>query len=151
MRGLPAALAHKGMILGDPPRRAENEPPGEFGGVFVAATRAAGAAYRDAARLERLHVERRVAHAGGDQELQLWQPVDHALGECGALAHRADNLAIGKRAHDIVLIGEREALDRDLDAARPNRRPIRHVERDALVIVKDADAHRRSLRFGFAR
>src|ERR1700676_4474863 len=35
--GLPAARAHELMILGDAPGRAENEAPGEFRGVFIAA------------------------------------------------------------------------------------------------------------------
>ena len=43
--GLPAALAHKRVVLGDAPRGAENEAPGEFGGVFVAAAGTAGAAH----------------------------------------------------------------------------------------------------------
>ncbi len=66
---------------------------------------------------------------------QLWQAVDDVFRERGALAHRTDDLAVGERAHDIVLIGERKSLNRDLNAARPDRCPIRHVERDALVIV----------------
>src|SRR6185437_7006617 len=33
---LPSALAHKGMVLGDPPRRAEDESPSQLGGVLVA-------------------------------------------------------------------------------------------------------------------
>src|SRR4029077_20839293 len=47
--------------------------------------------------------------------------------------------------------GERKPLDRDLDAAVAQRRPVRHVECDALIIVEDADAHRLflpCLRFG---
>src|SRR5580704_11331617 len=50
--GLPAALAYKGVILGDPPHRTEDEAPGEFRGVVVAAAGATGAADRDALRLE---------------------------------------------------------------------------------------------------
>ena len=33
------------------------------------------------------------------------------------------------------------ALDRDLDPARPQPRPIRHVEGNSLIIVQNADAH----------
>ena len=97
--GLPAALAHERVVLGDTPGRAEDEAPGELGGVLIAAARPAGAAHGDPASLQRLHVERGVAHPGGDQQLQLWQLVDDLLGEHGALAHRADDLAVGERAH----------------------------------------------------
>ena len=63
-----------------------------------------------------------------------------------ALAHCADDLAVGERAHHRVLIGESIALDGDLDAAAPDRRPVRHVERDALVIIENAEPHRHLLR-----
>ena len=69
------------------------------------------------------------------EEFQLWSRSTTRLRERGALAHRGDDLAVGQRAYDIVLIGERETLDRDLDAARPHPGPIGHGERDALVIV----------------
>src|SRR5829696_8007862 len=35
--GLPAAVAHQGVVFGDAPCRAEDQAPGEFGGVLVAA------------------------------------------------------------------------------------------------------------------
>ena len=62
-----------------------------------------------------------------------------------ALAHRRDELGIGERAHHRVLIGEGMALDGDFDAAAPYRRPVRHVECDTLVIVENAQPHRRLL------
>jgi hypothetical protein len=34
------------------------------------------------------------------------------------------------------------AFDGNLDGAVPHRRPIRHVEGDALVIIEDAEPHR---------
>src|SRR5690348_7828889 len=45
--GLPSALAHELMILGDAPGGAEDQPPGQLGGILVAAARAAGAADND--------------------------------------------------------------------------------------------------------
>src|SRR5204863_186729 len=58
-----------------------------------------------------------------------------------ALAHRGDDFGVGERAHDIVLVGERETLDRDLDATVLDRRPVRHLERDALIIIQNAEPH----------
>src|SRR6266704_1444210 len=55
--------------------------------------------------------------------VRFWlQAVADAFGECRALAHRGDDLAVGERAHDVVLVGERKSLDRDLDPAIPDRR-----------------------------
>src|SRR5579862_3284461 len=143
--GLPAALAHQRVIFRDAAGRPENEPPSQLGGVLVAASRTPGPAHRDAAVLQRRHVERRIAHAGVKQQLKLRQAIDNPPRKRGALAHRRDDLAVGERAHHVILVGERKALDGDLDAARPHRRPIRHVERDALVIVQNAEPHRKNL------
>src|SRR5262245_62347868 len=115
--GLPAAQPHELVIFGDPPRRAENETPGKLGSVLVAAPRPAGAADGDPGILQRGHVERGVAHPGGDQEFQVWQPFDDAPWEGGTLAHRANDLTVGQRADNIILVGEREPFDRDLDTA----------------------------------
>src|ERR1700738_1739700 len=57
----------------------------------------------------------------------------------------------GVRAHHRARIGEGMALDGDLDSAASHRGPIRHVERYALVIVEDAEPHRRLLVFGSLR
>src|SRR5205814_6347724 len=149
---LPAAMTHKGVICRDASRRAEDEAPGELGRILVTAAGSAGAAHRDAAVAERRHVERGVAHAGRDQQFQLWQALNYASRERGALAHRRDNLAVGERAHDIIGIGERKALHGDLDAAGAHRRPIRHIERDALIIIENAEPHdvTPETRMGFA-
>src|SRR5947207_5092670 len=149
---LPAAMTHKGVIFGDASRRAEDEAPGELGRILVTATRSAGAAHRDAAVAQRCHIERGVAHAGGDQQFELRQAVDDAFRERGALTHRRDDLAVGERAHDILGIGERKALYGDLDAAGAHRRPIRHIERDALIIIENAEPHdvTPETRMGFA-
>src|SRR5947208_5650258 len=138
---LPTAMTHKGVIFGDASRRAEDEAPGELGRILVTATRSAGAAHRDAAVAERCHIERGVAHAGGDQQFELRQAVDDAFRERGALTHRRDDLAVGERAHDILGIGERKALYGDLDAAGAHRRPIRHTVRDALITIENAEPH----------
>ena len=113
--GLPSALAHKLMILGDPPGGAEDQAPGELGGILVAAAGTAGAADGDAAILQRRHVERGVAHASGNQQFQLGQAIDDRFRKRRALAHRRDDLGIGERAHHRVLIGEG-------DGARPRSR-----------------------------
>src|SRR5262249_30029963 len=47
--GLPSALAQELMILGDPAGRAEDQAPGEFRGILVAAAGTPGAAHGDAA------------------------------------------------------------------------------------------------------
>ncbi len=52
------------------------------------------AADRDAARLRGLGVDRGVAHAGGDQELEVGQRLDHLARKAGALAHGDDDLEI---------------------------------------------------------
>src|ERR1700737_4883887 len=51
--GLPSALPHELMILGDVPGGAEDQTPGEFGGVLIAAARTTGAAHGDTAILQR--------------------------------------------------------------------------------------------------
>ena len=140
--GLPSALTHELMVLGDAPGGAEDQPPGELGGILVAAAGAAGAAHRDAAILKRRHVERGVAHAGRDQQLQLRQALDDGFRKRRTLAHCRDKLGIGERAHHRVLIGESMPLDGDFDAAAPDRRPVRHIERDTLVVIENAEPHR---------
>jgi hypothetical protein len=32
-------------------------------------------------------------------------------------------------------------LDGDFDAAAPDRRPVRHIERDTLVVIENAEPH----------
>src|SRR5437763_2027405 len=149
---LPAAMTHKGMIFRDASGGAENQSPGELGRILVTAAGSAGAAHRDAAVAERCHVERGVTHAGRDQQFELRQALNDAFRERGALAHRRDNRAVGERAQDIIGIGEGKALHGDLDAAGADRRPIRHLERDALIIIENAEPHdvTADTRMGFA-
>src|SRR5215472_10709108 len=141
--GLPSALPHELMILGDAPRGTEDEAPGEFSGVLVTAAGTAGTAHSDALVLQRRHVERGVAHAGSDQQLHLRESFDNGFLKRCTLAHRCDELGIGERPHHRLFIGEGVALDGNLDSPIPYRRPIRHIERHALVIVENAEPHHR--------
>src|SRR6185437_5915852 len=77
-RRLPLALAHPAVLARDAAGEGEDEAPGELGrriGQHV------GAAYGDAARLRRRQVDRGVAHAGGDQQLEIGQALEERGGE----------------------------------------------------------------------
>src|SRR5437667_172426 len=81
----------------------------------------------DAALVGGGDVDRRVAQAGGDEELELGQLLDHATWEGGALAHRADDLEALQRLDDLVLAVDVRVENLDVEVAR-NLRPVGCVE-----------------------
>src|SRR5262249_9181951 len=135
--GLPQPLAHRAVVVGDPTGGAEDQAPGELGGIQSAAL---GPANRDAMVAQRRQIKRGVAHSGRDQELELRQPFDEAAREGRALAHRRDDLGLREGTRGFILIGEGFTLDDDIGTAL-ERRPVRHIERHALVVVENAKPH----------
>ena len=126
------------VLVADVAGQFEHQPDGDAGGR---AAERAGAADRDAARLGRLGVDRGVARAGGDQELELGQRLDHLLRKAGALAHRDDDLEILKRRDDLVRAAEMLLEDLDVDLAL-ELRPVGDLEDDVLIVVENCAAQR---------
>ena len=65
-----------------------------------------GPADHDAALLGGGDVDRGVAQAGGDEELEVGQLLDHGAREGRALAHGADDVEALQRLDDVVLAAE---------------------------------------------
>ena len=79
MRDLPGlARLHAGILEADPARQFEDQAEGDAGGRIAVA---AGAADDDAALGRRLDVDRVVRGAGGDEELEVGQRLDHVAAE----------------------------------------------------------------------
>jgi len=98
----------------------------------------AGAADGDAALRCGRDVNRGVAHASGDQELELGSFSITARGKPGALAHGADDLEV---CSALTRYPPAEMLVEDLDVelAR-DARPVGHCEGDVLEVVEDCAA-----------
>ena len=79
---------HAGVFEADVAGQFQHQADGDTGGRVA---EAAGAADGNAALGRRLDVEGIVAGAGGDQQLQVGQRLDHLAREGGALAHADDD------------------------------------------------------------
>ncbi len=101
----------------------------------------AGAADRDAALLGRLGVDRGIAHAGGDEEFQVGQRLDHLARKAGALAHGDDDLKTLERGDDLVGPAEMLIEDFEVDVAL-DLRPVGDLEHHVLIIVENCAANR---------
>src|SRR5207253_1640330 len=87
-KGLPGlAGMHARILAPDAAGQFKDQAHGERGGGIAGILRAADGYV---ARLRGLHVDRRIAHAGRQQQLQLRQRLEQTLWECGAFAHGAD-------------------------------------------------------------
>ena len=126
------------VLVADMAGQFEHQPDGNAGGR---AAERAGAADRDAARLGRLGIDRGVAHAGGDQELQVGERVDHRLRKAGALAHGDDDLEALQRLDDLIRAAEMVVENLELDVGL-DLGPIGDLEDDVLVIVENSAANR---------
>jgi hypothetical protein len=84
-------------------------------------------------------VDRGVAQAGGDEELQIRQLLDHGAGERGALAHGADDLEALQRLDDVVPAAQMLVEHLDVEVAC-DLRPVGDFERNGLVVVEDRAA-----------
>jgi hypothetical protein len=133
---LPPAGADRGVLLRHVPGDGEDQRPGQLGGAGQVR---AGTADGDAALGGRGDVDGDVARAGGDQQLQVRQPLEHAAREGGALAHRDDDVEGLQAPDQRVLIpdvvGELHHLDR---LRHPG--PVGVRRGDVLVVVQDGDA-----------
>src|ERR1700684_311547 len=101
----------------------------------------AGAPGAGAAFLGRLGVDRGIAHAGGDEELEVGQRLDHFPWEAGALAHGDDDLESLERRDDVVGPAEMRVEDLDVDVAL-DLRPVGDLEHHVLIIVENCAANR---------
>ena len=97
---------------------------------------AAGAAHHDAALGGGGQIDRSVAHAGGDQQLQLRQPRQQRGGHRRALAHDDQNVALLQMHRQLRFIGKVRADGGHLHPIG-QRRPVRHLERHLLVIIEN--------------
>ena len=126
------------VLVADVAGQFEHQPDGDSGGR---AAERAGAADRDAARLGRLGIDRGVAHAGGDEELQVGERVDHGFRKAGPLAHGDDDLEALQRLDDVIRAAEMLVEDLELDVTL-DLGPIGDLEDDVLVIVENCAANR---------
>ena len=90
----------------------------------------------DAALGRGLQVEGIVAGAGGDQELEVRQRLDHGAREGGALAHADDDGEALQRLDGLVAAGEGLVEDLDFDVFGDGR-PVGKRQRHILVVVED--------------
>ena len=100
---------------------------------------AAGAADRDAALGGGLDVDRGVAAAGGDQELEVGQCLDDGARKPRALAHHHDDLEVLAVA-DGVGVGAPHRVGVHLDLDVLELRPVGELERHVLVVVENRAA-----------
>ena len=136
-RHLPGfARFHARVLEADAAGEFQHQPEHDAGGGRADR---AGAADGDAALGGGLEVERIVLGAGGDQELEVRQRLDHFARERRALAH-ADHDGEALQGLD-RLVRPREGLveDRELDVFG-ERRPVGERKRDVLVVVQDGCA-----------
>src|SRR5262245_14939868 len=136
-RGLPRhAGLHSRVLVADATGQLEHQADGDAG------SRAAGrwrAADHDAALLGGADVDRGVAQAGGDEQLQIRQLLDHRAGKPRALAHGADDVEALQRLDDVVLAAQMLLEHLDVEVGG-DFRPIGDFKRDVLVVVEDRAA-----------
>ena len=126
------------VLVTDVTREFEHQSGGDGRGGIAEARRAAD---DDTLRFGSFEIDRGIAHAGGDQKFEIGQGFDHGTRKGGALAHGADNGIVFERRYDLVR-GAKMLIERlDLDVACDSR-PISHLQRDVLVIVKNCAAKR---------
>ena len=121
---LPFPLPDRRVLLRDVPHQRDHQAPGELGGGIAQHVRAA---HLDAARGRGIDIDRRVAHARGDDQAQIGQAVDRTAAErrCArASARRIRRCGGGARAPPRWRCGwERPRFARpDRGSANPPRR-----------------------------
>src|SRR5262249_62122509 len=114
----------------------EHQPNGDAGGRTA---HRGGAADHDAALAGSGDVDRGVAQARGDKELERGQFLDDRAREGGALAHGADDVEALQRRDDLVLPAKVRVKDLDIEVTR-NLRPVGRLEGDILIVVEDRAA-----------
>ena len=97
----------------------------------------AGAADGNAALAARFDIERVIAGAGGDQELQVGEGFDNLAREGGAFAHADDDREALQGLDRFVLAGEGFVEHLDLDVLG-DPRPVGECQRHILVIVENS-------------
>src|SRR6516162_8649638 len=135
-----------GILIADAPGELEHEADGNARGGI---SRGRGAAHDDAMLPGRGDVDRGIAHAGGDQELEIGQLLDHSAGESGALAHGTDDLEALQRLDDVLLAAEVLVEDLAVELGS-DFRPVGRFEGDVLIIVENRAATARHCRFPFS-
>ena len=86
-------------------------------------------------------VDRGVAHAGGDQQLQVAAGASSSSRrERRALAHRDHDVEGLQRPDELLPVGDVAVEDREL-APRRQAPPVGEAARDLLVVVQDRDPH----------
>ncbi len=93
----------------------------------------------DAALGRRLHVDGGIAHARGDEELELGQALEQRPRERRPLAQGHDDVEVGQPRRERGLVGQVVLEGHDL-RARGQALPVGHAERHALVVVEKRHA-----------
>jgi hypothetical protein len=133
----PAGHLHPQVFLRNMPEQGQDEPPGQLRRRRPDAARAA---HGDPARGRRLQVDRRVRHAGGDQQLQLRELAQPFGVERRPLPHGHDDVVRLQRADQ--RFRPSDVLGEDVDLGPfPYRRPVRAGQRNQLIIVEDRHPH----------
>ena len=78
--------------------------------------------------------------SGRDQELQLGQALEKRARKGGALAHGDEDLVIREPCGRGLDAAQRLLHHIDLDG-RSEASPIRHGERDSLIIIENGEPH----------
>jgi hypothetical protein len=87
----------------------------------------------------RRQIDRGVAHAGGDQELQLGELIEHRARKRRALAHCQDDFEILQRADGGLRRGKWLVEDGDVDAIL-DLGPVREFQRDIEIVIENCTA-----------
>src|SRR6266403_1477728 len=117
----------------------ENESPCHFNrrGRFIACVR-----NRYAELTRGLAIDGGVGKAGRGDELQARQPFEKPARERRALTHDADDLERRQSSGHSVWIVEVVVEDSDGRPSR-QRRPVRHLQGDILIVIEDGDLNGR--------
>ncbi len=131
---LPAhARLHARVLVADAPGELEHEPDGDARGRTADGR---GPAHHHVALLGGGDIDRSIAHAGGDEELEIRELLDHRARKSGALAHGADDLEALQRLDHVIGVAEMLAEHLDLEVLC-DLRPIGRLEGNVLVVVED--------------
>lgn len=82
-------------------------------------------------------VDRRVALAGADDQLQLGKPRNKGAVDGRSLTHRANDIARRELRDQAIAVGDMVLMNLEIDVAK--QRPVGRAQRGALVVVENGD------------
>ena len=135
---LPAALARRAILGGNTAGEREDRAPRELGRRVRAAPRCRRPRCR--ARAAARHVDGRIAHARGHEELELGQALEKRLAE-RACARASPSPPRSRPVAPLRAPGSREVIREHHDlGSRGQARPVGHPPGDVLVVIEDRDS-----------